>query len=378
MTPETEPEPLLTIDRLVRVRAKPGVRGAVRVVLRGACVGTMADLAGDASCVDAENTRVPVAEAPLSAGETSALGRSLTGTFGVERPCTIAPRAAGFAADGTPLHDEEVCIPGSAFILGSSDSIFTEATDLPERIAVLAPFLMDRFEVTVARYRKALGDGFTSPDDTPYANEGPLPPVPIDITSPTLCTHSAAPRGRETYGLACVSPRAARAFCRHFGGDLPTEAQWEYAAAVAARPFRTRFAWGGPDSDVPSCARAVWGRGELTLATQQCLDINGHGFGPQPVDARAGDHGDVTPALGIVGLGGGLSEWTRDAFAPMTANCWASSSLADPGCDTPSDSRTARGGNWREGPVSLYVAARLRAQGSNGSLGFRCVRAGAP
>jgi formylglycine-generating enzyme required for sulfatase activity len=361
VTPETEPEPLLTIDRLVRVRAKPGVRGTVHVVLRGACVGTMADIAGDATCIDTEDQRVPVVESPIEP-ETSA--PSLVGSFGTEHACTGAPR------------DGEVCVPGSAFIFGSSDGIFTEVTDEPERIAVLAPFFIDHLELSVGRYRKAIADGFKSPDDTPYVNDGPLPDLPTDYASDALCTWSSAPIGRENYALACMSFDAARALCRFLGGDLPSEAQWEYAAAVAGRPFRTRFPWGGSDDVTPTCARAIWGRGEIALATQQCLAPNGAGFGPQPGDARAGDGGDVTP-LGVVNMGGGISEWTRDAFAPFTANCWAASKLAEPGCDVASSERMARGGSWRESTVSLYAATRQRAEGANSTIGVRCVRPGA-
>jgi formylglycine-generating enzyme required for sulfatase activity len=361
VTPDSEPEPLLAIDRLVRVRAKPGVRGAVHVVLRGACAGTMADLAHDTTCIDTEDARVPVQEAPLEP-ETSAA--SLVGAFGVQESCAGAPR------------EDEVCVPGSAFILGSTDGIFTEVSDVPERVALLASFFIDRHEVTVARYRAAVAAGFKSPDGTPYFNDGPLPTLPTDYTTDALCTFSKAPIGREDYALSCISWTASRAFCRFFGGDLPSEAQWEYAAAVAGRPFRTRFPWGGPDATAPTCARAIWGRGEIELATQQCLDPAGNGFGPQPEGAREGQ--DVTPGLGVVNLGGGISEWTRDAFAPLTANCWAASSLEDPGCDTASGSWIARGGSWREGAVSLYAATRQRAELENSTLGFRCVRPGAP
>jgi formylglycine-generating enzyme required for sulfatase activity len=373
-TPPTEPEPLLAIDRLVRVRIDPGGSSATRIILRGACAGTMADLEGRASCVDTEDVRVPLADETIDPDRT--LPRSLVGTFDPPRPCAATPRGEHLATDGTPLHDDEVCVPGGAFVFGSPDNVFTVVDDLPERVAIVSPFLIDRFEVTVARYRDAVARGFVSPDPTPGPNEGPLPTDPVTFTIDTLCSWSASPQDRETYALSCVSAEMARAFCRFEGGDLPSEVQWEYAAAIAGRAARTRFAWGGATTTQPGCDRAVWGRGEIALFTQQCI---AGGFGPLAVEARLGDAGDVTPGLGIVGMGGGVSEITRDAFAPLSANCWARAPLLDPGCEAgPKDELTGRGGSWRDNAVSLLVAMRRGAGGTSSVLGFRCARKGTP
>ena len=50
--------------KLVRVELVPGIRSSVRIALRGACFGTMAELEGRATCVDTENDRVPVPTEP--------------------------------------------------------------------------------------------------------------------------------------------------------------------------------------------------------------------------------------------------------------------------------------------------------------------------
>src|SRR5207249_10127 len=92
VTPVSEPEPLLAIDRLLTVRLVPGTIGAVRVVLRGACAGTMADIAGRRTCVDTERVRDDVTESPLE--EDRSLGASVAGSFDPPRPCTAQLRAA--------------------------------------------------------------------------------------------------------------------------------------------------------------------------------------------------------------------------------------------------------------------------------------------
>lgn len=373
-TPSTEPQPLLAIDRLIRVRVRQHERRRVRVFLRGECVGVRADLAGLRSCVDRDGELAPIVEPPLDE-DLSVPERSAAETFDPARPCTAAPRSASTLADGTPLHDEEVCLPGAMFRLGSDDGLFGREVDLPERVAVVDPLRIDRFEVSVARWRKAVAEGFRSPDETPIANEGPLEITNPDPYAPTLCSWSAAPREREPFALTCVTWAAARAFCRFNGGDVPSEAEWEYAAAVAGRPLRSTFAWGGDDDKSPGCDRAVFGRSALeTSAGRSCVK---EGLGPQPVDARAGDGGDRTPTFGVVGLSGGVTEWNRDAFAPMTATCWAASGLRSPGCDvTPSTYHAIRGGSWGDSVAALVVVSRRSEDAWSAAIGFRCVRRG--
>ncbi len=373
VTPRFEPQPLLAIDRLAKVRVRTGRRATARIVLRGACVGTMADLAASRTCTDTEGVLVPVTEMALEDDRTPR--PSLVGSFDPRGGCTIAPRPPSRTPEGTPLFDEEVCVPGAMFRFGTPDGVFGEADALPERIAIVAPFLLDRYEVTVARYREALARGFVPPDEGPVVNDGPFPSKGITGVEDTACTYTSTPSGRETHPLSCVSWETARALCAFDGGDLPTEVQWEYAAVAAARPFRTRFPWGGPDDEVPTCARAVWGRADRQYSGQLCF---AEGVGPMPVDARSGPGGDVTPGLGIIGLGGNLGELVRDAFAPLTAACWASQPLHDPACDVPSTiGHSLRGGSWHDNAAALLPGERRREFTRAPGSGFRCMRPGA-
>ena len=185
--------------------------------------------------------------------------------------------------------------------------------------------------------------------------------------------------GREDYAVSCVTYNAARAFCTWEGGDLPTEAQWEYVAADAGRPGQTRHPWGGDDFDPVTCARAVFGRGAVSLVNDACNE-GGTSYGPLAVTARVGAGGDVSAGLGVVGLLGGVQEFMRDAFASFESNCWASQPLESPACIFPgAQAFSTRGQGWDSPLVQLLVAGRLFVPsplGDASEAGFRCVRPG--
>ena len=379
-TPKTEPEPATTIDRLVLVRVRPDVHAGVRVVLRGACVGTMADVAGGQSCTDTGAIVAPITPEPTRE-DTSLAPPSVAGTFGTAERCTAATRAAGTAPDGTPLHDDDVCVDGAMFVYGSKDAFgLGEADDVPRRVAIVPPFRIDRYEVTVGRFRAAVAKGFvvpTAPGVALTGNDAPLATVGIDTTSASLCTWSDAPRGRETFAINCLAWPIARAFCKFDGGDLPSEAQWEYVAANAGRPFQSRYPWGGDDRTVVRCEQTAFGRGPYPFDNE--CNMDGSTFGLLPVGSRTGALADVSVGLGVVDLAGGLSEFTADAFASLSSNCWTSQPLVAPACLVePAPTHTARGGNWSTSRQSLFLAFRspFPTKGSSPSVGFRCVHPG--
>jgi formylglycine-generating enzyme required for sulfatase activity len=381
ITPATEPQPLLTIDRLLLVTVTPGVVGSVRVVMRGACFGTMADLGGVRTCIDTENTLAPLTRAQIDP-DRSTPASSLENTFGGLVPCTATPRSASTAPDGTPLYDEEVCVPGQGYVFGSlTYTGYGEGDAVPERVAIADPFRMDKYEVTVGRFRQALRDGFKPPSPL-RTNNGAFPTVPSQTMSadPRYCTYSDQPMGRETYPMNCVDWPTARAFCQSYGGDLPLEVQWELATSLSGRPSKTPYPWGGDDLHAPTCDQAVFGRC-IEYSTNDKEDCSSQGYGPMPVDARVHEGGDLSLGLGIADLAGSLGEWMADSSHSMGDNCWMTQPLHMPSCTDPNAVLTSiRGGDWATWGDQIDYGGRIGGKPTYAEPpnGFRCVRGGTP
>ncbi len=426
-TPKEEPQPYLAIDRLVRVNLQYGVRGKVVVVLRGACFGTMADLAHEQTCVDTDATLVPLASSQLNPDMTipSAIKRD----FGATQDCPddATPRP-GRTVKGVPLYDQDVCVPGGAFVMGN-DSVVGGPIEraAPMRIHRLSPFFLDRYEVTVGQWRDALAHGFKAPASAVTAGGNILRDSCSSQTavSEGWCSWTPAPTGHEDLALTCVSKAGAQAFCQWRGGDLPTEAQWEYVARVAGRPQPTDFPWG---NDPPTCVsdflgslydHCVYGRVSNcsygTEGRESCVfaDPNHCPYhmpqkgpydfmcgettqedprqGPQGVaaveyplpDDGGAPRGDQSLKLQVINLVGGVSEYVRDALDSYESNCWAAAAQLDPECDDPNGKTLVRGASWATNAAQLLPPMRhafnlVSADYGPPQVGFRCARPVAP
>lgn len=362
VTPVSEPDPLDTVDRLARVTLSPGSVARVGVVLRGACVGTSAVLADDPSrgpilgqaqtCLDSEKTLVPV-EASV---DTRPSARSLVGTW-LATKCPAAEDPSSVAA----------CMPGGATLVGTvAASANVSLASTPVRVFGVNTFWIDRREVSVGRFRTALATGF-KPTKLPAPRDRPL----VD-TANGWCTWSAVEMGREDYAVTCLEWQTAREFCQFAGGDLPTEVQWEHAGTTAGRAEKVRFPWG---NDIPTCARAVFGRS--VVGGRTCQD--------QPAGVPSIAESDVDhTSLGVNGLAGGVTEWTLDRGVSYLDSCWSATGIVDPLCGdpaviTPTSTRALRGFSFATQTVAdLGTRFFLSVNLVEGLLGFRCAYPSAP
>ncbi len=222
-------------------------------------------------------------------------------------------------------------------------------------------------EITVARYRQALKTGLKTSKYQPQQNPGELSEDPVSSTS---CTYTKSAGPREAHPLNCLPWGTFREFCAHQGGDLPSEAQWEFAAALAGGTLERPYPWGDPE---PTCDRAVYARA-AAIQPDNC-DLH------PALPAAETAPGDVTP-LGIRDLGGSLSEFVIDGPSAYAGEDWVAQLFEDPrvpnakqpGDETTNDDRyVVRGGSWASPANTLRTTFRTQGPAASPFYGARCV-----
>jgi formylglycine-generating enzyme required for sulfatase activity len=222
----------------------------------------------------------------------------------------------------TGLDDAEICIPAGAFTMGSASDRVPQgyAAHGPEHQVTLAAYVLDAFEVTVARYRTCVGAGTCRAPST-ATEQG--------------CTYSEAAGDRDRLPVTCVSWGDADDFCTWDGGRrLPTEAEWERAARGTTG---TTYAWG---NDV-ACNKGVFG------GSNQCDEHAGS------LPKAVGSEARGASAEGAMDLTGNAWEWVADWFG-----AYPNGSVESPVGPNTGSGRIQRGGNWQTPPIDAAAFMR--------------------
>jgi formylglycine-generating enzyme required for sulfatase activity len=262
---------------------------------------------------------------------------------------------------------------------GDNDDVGGEKDETPEREAKVLTFAMNRYEVTVGRFRKFIEayEAFR-PTLKEAAGAHPLIPgsgwraawssnLPASATTlanglkcdPTFQTWTDEPGASENRPINCVSWYEAFAFCVWDYGRLPTEAEWEFAAAGGEED--RIYPWG---SAAPEPELASYGCLFSGTAACEAADLPGVG---QLFAGRS--------RWGSFDLAGGLGEWVLDAYSAswyaMTPECSDCANLGSDG----SENRGVRGGVFHNVAGNLRAASRGSAKPSDRGfrVGFRCV-----
>lgn len=226
-----------------------------------------------------------------------------------------ARRAATMGVEWLP-------VPGGPFVMG--DTFFGTNTDaLPVHEVTVGPFLISRNETTRGQYRV-----FASATGVPMP-EGP----------------ASAP---DDMAVSSVDWDEANAFCAWIGGRLPSEQEWEFAAA------------GGPDKQLYAGTDNV-----DSLASYARFRANSVAR-PAPVGRR------LPNRFGLHDMSGNVAEWVGAfyQFYPKEG--------LEPVVDDPKSTgiRIVRGGSYSMEPDvtrTYWRAGTLRSVRSS-AVGFRCAK----
>ncbi len=285
--------------------------------------------------------------------------------------------AAGLSCEGASCCESPE-VPGSTFLMGCQEGD-RDYDEEPEHSVTLSSYRLDAFEVTVGRFRPfvdAVAGGWR-----PEQGGGSHPKIPgsgwlpawddelprdgAEFTGNLKCIHykhtwTDTPANNETYPINCANWYEALAFCIWDGGRLPTEAEWEHAAAGGDenRPYP----WG---EALPDCER---------VRMADCPEVGE----PEPV---------TTPFVGVgtraagrsrwdqYDMAGSLWEWTFDGYSDY----W----YAGPGgtcrdcANVTPGPRSDRGGSFYESDAKSFRASyrgKDFPQNRAEWLGFRCAR----
>ena len=310
---------------------------------------------------------------PMGAG-TGGMDTTDTTTGGAPPTESTPSRAIQRECPGGPLEcqGESCCatinVPGGTFTQGGSPEEVAE----PAHPSTVSEFALDKYEVTVGRFRQFVAAYASNTANAPVEGAGANPAIEGTgwQSEWNMSIHVGASSSDEkatwtdTPGTAAEESRAinyvdwytAFAFCIWDGGRLPTESEWECAAAGGSE--NRIYPWG---NTTPDCAHA-----NFYSDFAPCQPYGSEGVvavGSFPAGNGRWGHAD---------LAGNVDEWVFDwdgAYPESACDNYANT--------TPSSGRGLRGGFYLASAANLRAARRLR--GDPGShlafVGVRCARA---
>lgn len=279
-------------------------------------------------------------------------------------------------------------VPGNTFYRGFDLAVDGDS-GTRTLVATLSDFRLDKYEVSVGRFRAFVAAGLGTQNNPPLARSGAHPNIqnsgwdaawnqflPINTQAlqaqlkcdPDTLTHTWTDNlgNNENRPINCVTWYEAAAFCAWDGGYLPTETEWMYASGGGTD--QRAFPWSNPP-------------GDLTLDPTRSsyfdgTNCNGDGLAGCAVTDLivVGTRPAGNSRWGQSDLAGNVSEWTLDYTGPYASTCNDCANLAV------SNTRQLRGGSYTDGKRFERVTFRVGLPPATASpvSGIRCARLALP
>jgi len=254
-------------------------------------------------------------------------------------------------------------VPQATIQMGANPGV-GDSDERPEHAVTVPAFAIDRYEVTCAEFAAFLeAHGNLADEAIEYLDaedaDAPIAEVGGSWQPRDACRRT--PDGPADDSCADhpvweVTWYGARDFCAAKGGRLPSEAEWERAAAGTADWL---FPWGDiePGPTRANCIESICVDGYLAAAP----------VGSFPAGAST---------LGIEDLAGNVGEWVADEYhptyerAPTDGSAWVT---AQP--PNQPELVVVRGGGWTSAVGDLRATARSAyppISTPSFPIGFRC------
>jgi formylglycine-generating enzyme required for sulfatase activity len=315
-----------------------------------------------------------------SAGGSTGLGggssTGVTGGAGTGGASMVYPSCQGL--DPTCGKKGENCCT-SLHVTGGT-LVRSENGSTTKVTATEATFRLDRYEVTVNRFRTFFaflkGGGHITPaagaqPDDPSTGwnsawDSYLPVTDAALQCDPQATWTTAPTTNEHLPINCVDWYAAFAFCAWDQGRLPTEAEWQYAATTDSGGMVRTYPWG---ETAPDLSHAVYCTATTATDTNPCASTSAPPIAEVGSTWSAGDG-----PWGHVDMAGNMWEWVLDAPAPYPSTC---TSHCYNFTEASNGNRGIRGGSYLYG--EYYLPGGLRTSQPETTMkpkqGIRCARA---
>ena len=233
-------------------------------------------------------------------------------------------------------------VPADTFWMGSlSNTPNANKDEWPQHEVNLSAFWLDEREVTATQFSLFLNVAGNR-------REHGVEWINLEHSSSAVSEDEGvffAKPGMDDIPVGLVSWYGANAYCQWAGGQLPTEAQWEYAARGSRL---STYPWGNAS---PTCDLAQF---------RVC---------PDGVQAAGSKSPGGDSWMGAMDMGGNTWEWTADWYG-----AYETAVSINPTGPSTGSTRVLRGGSWGSESWMTRTAYRYYAIPTYRSVfhGFRC------